>query len=303
MRPSCKFSLCVRNFLMMTKVGNIETQSDHRADKRSLVFFIACFLASLFIHATSLQIEAMRNGVSIDWQEPWLREIASHFIILLFLPLMPKLLNFAPPSRKFWRRTFPIYVLAFIIFTTVHIVGMISIRKIIYPLFLGTPYDYDFLNLINWVYEIRKDAFTFAMIVFGYALSRAAEQTRLAETVAREEARQDQRIVLKSGGRTIFLHASEIISAKAAANYVDITTEHKTHLARMTLSTLENLLNEANSDHIRIHRSSIVKLKAIAEIVPSGQGDADVHLTNGTIITCSRRYREALNEAVSRNLN
>jgi len=286
----------------MLKVRNPELESDQRADRRTIMIFLIFFLASLCIQSTSLQIEAKQDGHLIDWREPWLRELASHLTLIFLLPLFPKLISAASFTRSSWPRSAFIYLLAFILFSSLHILGMVGLRKIIYPAVLGETYFFGLSDPLSWIYESRKDAFTFAMIVVGFILSRAAEQNRLEQNVAEQEARTDQRIILKSGGRSILLDANEILWAKSSANYVEVGIQARTYLARMTLSALDKLLAEAGSDHLRIHRSSLVKLSAIREIVPKGQGDAEVHLDGGSILVCSRRYREVLDNKVSTNI-
>ena len=85
-----------------------------------------------------------------------------------------------------------------------------------------------------------------------------------------------------------------MIWAKAASNYVEVRTAHKTHLARMTLSRLNSLLSEAGDTHVQCHRSYLVSRAAIREIVATGEGDASLLLTNGEKIPASRRYRGGL---------
>ena len=62
-----------------------------------------------------------------------------------------------------------------------------------------------------------------------------------------------------TGGRMVFLNAEEILYAKSGGNYVEVFTDSTMHLARMTMSSLENLLDETGG-HIRVHRSYICLL-------------------------------------------
>ena len=100
--------------------------------------------------------------------------------------------------------------------------------------------------------------------------------------------------MLSPRGRTLFLNAEDVIYAAAASNYVEITTQHGTHLARMTLSSLERLLAETRTNHIRVHRSYIVHGDHIQEIIPTRDGNVTIQLDNGVTLTGSRGYRDRL---------
>ena len=49
----------------------------------------------------------------------------------------------------------------------------------------------------------------------------------------------------------------------------------------------------------RIHRSILVKLGCIRELVAKDNGDHEVVLHDGTVLRLSRNYRDALYEALS----
>ncbi len=50
---------------------------------------------------------------------------------------------------------------------------------------------------------------------------------------------------------------------------------------------------------VRVHRSHAVNLDRIREIEPTDGGDARLHLHDGSVVPCSRRYREALTGAAA----
>jgi hypothetical protein len=45
---------------------------------------------------------------------------------------------------------------------------------------------------------------------------------------------------------------------------------------------------------VRAHRSYIVNLDCIAEIEPTEGGDAQIKMKDGSVVPCSRRYRDGL---------
>ena len=108
------------------------------------------------------------------------------------------------------------------------------------------------------------------------------------------------RLVVKSGGRIVFLRVEEIDWVEAADNYVRIHSGRESHLIRETLQSLESRLNP--DKFLRIHRSTVVNLDRIRELQPIFHGDYLVRLSDGTELTLSRNYREKLLEPLGQFL-
>ncbi|HPF22816.1 MAG TPA: LytTR family DNA-binding domain-containing protein [Hyphomonas sp.] len=264
-----------------------ESQADRQADRWALAGFVVFMLLSFLIQATSIQIEDRHAGL-----EPWLREAASHVTLLALVPFFPRILDAAPLSLRNWRRSLPVHLAACLAFSVLHVLGFVLLRKLTYPLFLGHTYTFGLADPLNWIYEGRKDAYGYGITMALFSLSRSAMQNRLEARAVDEIASREHRLMLKSGGRTMMVNAGDVIHARAAANYVEVATPARTHLARMTLTELEHLLAEAGSRHVRVHRSHIVNLDHIRSITPTGEGDAVIELDTGEKVPGSRRYRE-----------
>jgi two-component system LytT family response regulator len=78
---------------------------------------------------------------------------------------------------------------------------------------------------------------------------------------------------------------------------VTIHAAGKSHLVRDSLRNIEARL--AAHGFRRIHRSSLVKLDCIRELVAKDSGDHEVVLHDGTVLRLSRNYKDALYEALS----
>ena len=115
----------------------------------------------------------------------------------------------------------------------------------------------------------------------------------LLETVA-EKPNFLERLVVKTGGRIIFLKTSEIDWIQADDQYAHLHTGNKSHLVRQTLGALEAQLDPRK--FIRIHRSAIVNVERIKELQPMFTGEHTVVLENGTKLTLSRSYKNKLFE-------
>jgi two-component system, LytTR family, response regulator len=109
----------------------------------------------------------------------------------------------------------------------------------------------------------------------------------------------DGRLVIKAKGRVIFLNLDEIDWVEAAANYVRLNVGKESYLFRETISrTVERL----NPNHfIRIHRSMIVNVRKIKELIPVNSGEYIVVLKTGKELSCSRGYRAGLQGMIDKD--
>lgn len=105
------------------------------------------------------------------------------------------------------------------------------------------------------------------------------------------------RLMVKAGGRVVFIDVDQVIWAEAEGNYVRLHTSDATFLLRETMATALHKLGERT--FFRIHRSRIVNTSEIREIHIAGGGDYQVLLVNGTRLGLSRLYREALQQRLS----
>lgn len=274
-----------------------EALADRQADRRAWVVILLLVLASWIVLASSAYDEMLRSGGE-PGIEPWLREFGSHVASLVCIAIIPFMLNRWPVTSQNWMRTVPLHILATIAYSVCHTLLMVGLRKLTYPLILDCDYSFGLDDPSIWIYEYRKDAYAYLLGLLAFITSRMIEQRRLEAQSAQEDARSKGRLTLRSGGRTIFVDAEDVLFVKAASNYVEVTTPHKTHLARMTLSNLETLFDEAGTDHIRVHRSYLVNKHHIQEITPTGDGNVTIHLDSGAEVPGSRSYREQLASAL-----
>jgi len=79
---------------------------------------------------------------------------------------------------------------------------------------------------------------------------------------------------------------------QACGNYAEIHAAGRTHLVRMTMQELDQRLDP--SIFVRIHRSTIVQIDRIRNIVAASHGDFDLSLHDGTVLRLSRNYRGQL---------
>ena len=107
------------------------------------------------------------------------------------------------------------------------------------------------------------------------------------------------RLVIRAKGRVIFLDLQDIDWVEAAANYVRLNVGKESHLLRETIARTSERLNPAQ--FIRIHRSTIVNVRKIKELIPVNSGEYIVVLKNGKELSCSRGYRALLQRVIEKN--
>src|SRR5580698_6091528 len=110
---------------------------------------------------------------------------------------------------------------------------------------------------------------------------------------------QDSRLVIKANGRVVFLDLESIEWIEAAANYVRLNVGKESYLFRETISRVSERL-DANH-FVRIHRSTIVNIRKIKELIPVNSGEYVVVLKSGRELSCSRGYRAALQGIVEKS--
>jgi two-component system LytT family response regulator len=147
---------------------------------------------------------------------------------------------------------------------------------------------------------------------FAAALERAKIQVRqgnaallndqLAEMLKMVGTRRQaaDRLMVKSGGRIVFVRVADIDWIEAAGNYMHLHVGKDDHLLRESMTALQKKLDPAR--FVRIHRSTIVNLDRIREIQPMFNGDFVVMLLDGKELPLSRNYRENLEESLGHAL-
>ena len=157
------------------------------------------------------------------------------------------------------------------------------------------------LNAIDYLLKPFDDA------RFERAFSRAKEQCQkreqrinfnelgeLFDAMQEErEQRYKSRIVIKDLKRIRLVNVCEVNYILGAGNYVEIHLENGQHfLHREAMNGIENQLNPR--DFIRVHRSSIVRISFISELLPNERGDYKIRLKNGLELTVSRANKHKL---------
>lgn len=143
------------------------------------------------------------------------------------------------------------------------------------------------------------------------ALDRAIERRRTAGAHAvagdllallRDAGLRDtpypQRIKVDARGRKVVLDLSEVTHLVAERNYVGVWANGREYLVRQTLTSFERTLDPRV--FTRVHRSAIINVARVSEIVGEGHGDRTLVLSDGSTVRMSRTYRDRLEQLIQR---
>ena len=121
---------------------------------------------------------------------------------------------------------------------------------------------------------------------------------RLTELLRTGRSETTERLLVKAGGRVSFVDIDSIDWVEAEGNYVRIHAGSQVYLMRETMNGLVARIGERQ--FFRIHRSRIVNIARVKELIIAGGGDYQVLLWDGTRLGLSRLYRDALQVQLGR---
>jgi two-component system, LytTR family, response regulator len=108
------------------------------------------------------------------------------------------------------------------------------------------------------------------------------------------------RIPVKAHGRVMIVNVAEIDWVEAEGDYVSVHVGGKSWLLRETIVAAEARLSL--SGFVRIHRSTLVNIYRVKELLPLSKGEFTVVLFDGTELKLSRNHRFALERLLGRTL-
>jgi two-component system LytT family response regulator len=126
----------------------------------------------------------------------------------------------------------------------------------------------------------------------------AERLAQLLRTGRPPQIAEGTRLLIKAGGRVSFVDVDQIDWIEAEGNYVRLHAGDQVHMLRETMNRLIERIGAQR--FFRIHRSRIVNITRVKELLIAGGGEYHVVLWNGTKIGLSRLYRDALQEQLTR---
>jgi two-component system, LytTR family, response regulator len=124
-------------------------------------------------------------------------------------------------------------------------------------------------------------------------VARALDRVRrrLGRTPAPALSPRAEHLEIRDGGRTLYVALDQIDRIDAAGHYLCIHVGHDVHLLRASMVELAERLGPAFA---RVHRSVLVRVDRVIELVDRRNGDGDLRLAGGATVPLSRTYRAEL---------
>jgi hypothetical protein len=236
----------------------------------------------------------------LPWQ-PYVWEYSSALVVLMALPAIVIFDHRLPISWTTWRLNIARHFIATIVFSFYKVGATILLRKLAYalaggyydPSLVPSGFGYDYLPNARLYLGILVGIYSYRFILSQLqGEARTFAEPDVGPPV--ESVERPQRFMVRKLGKEFLIAANEIEWLQAQGNYVNLQVRGRAYPLRSTMTAVQALLNP--DKFVRVHRSHIVNLDYLLEIEPLDTGDARLKLRDGTLVGCSRTYRDALRE-------
>jgi hypothetical protein len=255
----------------------------------------AVSLAIGLVNALSAAQDAAWRGGPYNVRTPLLWEMTSIVTIILLAPVL-----FIAVRRMRQAQAWPLRVglaaAGIVIFSLLHIAGMVGLRKIV-MLLAGGSYDFRF-SVATMLYEFRKDVVTCLLIGGAWWLIESRREMQRSVRVssvatAQPPAAGQHMVWLRDGSTRIRIEPRDILWISSAGNYVEYCLANGgNRLVRGTLASAEAELARFNV--ARVHRTRLANLDRVTGLEMKPSGDFELTFDTGQTVQGSRRYRNAI---------
>ena len=263
---------------------------------RLAAIWAAMMVLSVLAHA---YVETADRGPQLGFAKALAQETTSHLVVAALLPALYWLQRRHPLTGG-WRNV-AVQAAGVVPFSLVHTLGMIGLRHLWFGGVLGEDYVLP-VTAGRLAYEFSKDIVTYvalsaAIVALDYVLARAGPTPESPPAPAAalgppptEQPPPERFAVRRRGGTEILVEVAAIDWIEAAGNYAVLHVGGESFEIRSSLSRLEAELDPRR--FVRVHKSHIVNIARVAEVVPWVSGDWRLRLQDGAELSLSRRYRE-----------
>lgn len=207
-----------------------------------------------------------------------------------------------PLRAERWKTALAAHAGMSVVFSLLHVVAMYALRVPAFAM-AGSRYHWD-----NWAgqlfYEYLKDFRTYLLILALLYLYRFVLRRLQGEAGFVSEGRDDSsqqpvtdRFLVKKLGREFLVRLEDIDWIESSGNYVNLHVGKQIYPLRSTMSGITERLSAHGFQ--RVHRTAIVNLDRVAEIVAFETGDGEARLQSDTTVPVSRRFRKELRERLT----
>jgi two-component system LytT family response regulator len=124
---------------------------------------------------------------------------------------------------------------------------------------------------------------------FGDKLNKLLAHVDQSNASVKEHEIFNKKLPIKIGKSVSFIDTDTIKYIKASGSYIDIFTTNKSYVLRDSLSKVLKDLKSNNFS--RIHRSTVVNINYISNLIHSDYGEVDVKMTDNKLFRISNSYK------------
>ena len=265
-----------------------------------LAIVVISFVANL---GTEL-IARGRTGNGFDTSIPIILEGTSHVAMALSIPLLLWFCRLVPIRIANWFRSILAHTVFSVVFSATHVFLMFWARVFIFSLpNFSITYRWDNW-LLEFLYEYLKDFRTYFLILalvylYGFVIRRLQGEAGFLSEEKDEQAVAglSDRFLVKKLGREFLVRIDEIEWIESCGNYVNLHVGGRVYPLRETMTRIDERLVPLGFQ--RVHRSAIVNLDRVRELVAFDSGDGQAKLVSDATVPVSRRFRQELRERLS----
>jgi GNAT superfamily N-acetyltransferase len=249
------------------------------SDRRRRVLFWVCYAAAWAAlglwEASNVIIGRRNSGQPIAAWEPLTWELSSTALMAVLAILVYRFERRFPLSGTGWLRRLPLHAPAAIVFSAVHTLGMVGIRKWIYAI-EGRYYDFGDAWL-GFAYELQKDLISYAVIVVACIALRTQRLRRERELAVVRLERDLSEARLAQLTAQIEPHFM-FNTLNAISNRMHEDVEAADRMIAAFAALLRAALAESGSAHVRVE-DDVVWLERYFELMRERfRGKLDTHI-------------------------
>lgn len=261
------------------------------------------FAVNFVAQVNVVWIDMDKAGLDVPRWEPVVWEASSFIAMAVMLVVLLWFDRYFPLERGNARRGVPGHMLFTIPWSLGHVGLMVALRKLAY-LYAGARYEFGDIPH-ELFYEYLKDfraywGFVALIYLYRHILRRLQGEAQFLAEGGEDAPTPQQpvtdRFLVKKLGREFLVRVEDIDWVEASGNYVNLRVGARAYPLRETMTGIEARL--AGAGFARVHRSAIVNLDRIAEIVPFDTGDGEIRLKGDARVPVSRRYRKDLRDRI-----
>ena len=229
-------------------------------------------------------------------------EGSSHLALGLIVPMLLWFDRSFPLQTDTWRSSFVAHALFTVPWSLAHVTIMYWLRVGIYEAVDDVYHWPDWWAQFG--YEYLKDFRAYFLFLAVIYLYRFVLRRLQGEAGYLSEGKEDSssteiidRFLIKKLGREFLVRVADIDWIEASGNYVNLHVDGRVYPLRETMTGISERLQPQGFQ--RVHRSAIVNLERITEIVPLESGDSEARLSSDALVPVSRRYKKELRDRLA----